>query len=664
MRYIVREEKTASLGKIEERFDQAGYVTNLTDVQLAGLGKKSECIEMDHLYALLSDEEKEQGLLLAVSYIKDKPVMLAYFGGADDKQQLAHYLYRVNSGKWERQQLMDTPSLIVKCETEATFPASDYLRTIATLHELANALQRKLVIWGNVQSVLPYYRRNTLTAEIVNGYMKRYKSLYLLPSTFEERAEKREHGIASFWQTRQLENMMSKWLGEWQKASDIGQKNRGNLLVDQDQLMVPVSMLQEEQPIKKIDHFYTGEQTWVGILTEDHGHYQKASLLDKAHKMRLVGVWEQDDGKKGNYITGSQLTKVQGENESLDHLLELVGGKEMGLATSAQFIVGKIKKAEHDKEGVRWEDLKETAEKLMRLAEENKRFLILIIPYEGYLIPCSGYKEWLEELAKKKGCLVVVPAGDRGDKGQTLCFQGEAMKAPISLRIKKPTTVVGELMLRHCELGNFYLISPKGEKRLLTRTGKQTRGELILWSEEKAERETGENVLCLTMENIEKGKWQLQMTIGDKGLGSGKLILQTPAKNALWLCGGNGEGTLNQADQKGMVSVGCFSEEEQLLYGYSGRGEQGEHPTFVVSDRFLKSGRWESTLSAAGFTAGMLACLVSKWQQEGRVISEGLLKRSLLWELMRMQKANYPDSGQGYGILTVNGVTRLLGKEG
>ena len=669
MQYIVKEKMIASLGKIQDVFEPAYYVVALTDEQLAKGGIDGDQIEMDHAYEILSDEEKRQGLLAALSCIKNEPVLFAYFSNTREKQQPAHYVYKINRRKWERLKLLDTSSLLVSCEAEDTFLASDYLRTVATLHELADTLNRKLVIWGNVQSELPYYRRNALTEDMVSYYINKYKSLYLLPTTFDETLQRRGHNMASFWQMSELEKIIRSWLGDSKIAYDLGQKSRGSLFFDQCQLMVPISTLQEEQQTKEINSFYTGEQVWVGILTEEHGHYQKASLLDRNNKMRVVGVWQQDSGEKGHYITGSELTKVKGENASLDHLLEMIGGKGMGLATSTQFIIGKMKRAREDKEGVRWEDLKEAAEKLMRLAQENKRFLILVIPYEGYLIPCSEYNEWLEDFAKKTGRLVIIPAGDRGDKGQSLSFEGEAITRPVSLMIKKPTTVVGEIMLRHSELGDFYLISPEGRKILLTKSGRQTVGEITLYVEEKDELKTGEKPLCWTMENLEKGKWQLQMTIADKGLASGKMILQTPVKNAIRLCGAKGEGTLAQADQKGIISVGCFCEEQQVLYGFSGRGDRRHYPTLVVSDGFLKNGRWESTLSATGFFTGMIACLVQKWQQEGRVVSEGTLKKCLLWELIRMQDSlypdiNYPDSGQGYGILTVHGVTRLLGKEG
>jgi len=427
--------------------------------------------------------------------------------------------------------------------------------------------------------------------------------------------------------------------------------------------MVPVSMLREEQQIKKVKGHYSGQKTWIGVLTQEHGHYQKASLLDEKNKMRVVGIWEQDQEAAGHYITGNDLMKVKGENTSLDHLLDLIGGKEMGLATSTQFVIGKMKKASSNEEGIRWENLKEAAEKLMRLAQANKRFLILIIPYGGYLLPCTGYKEWLKNFAKGPGRLVIIPAGDRGDKRHSLCLEGEAINWPINLVIKKPATIVGQIMLRYCEIGDFYLISPKGEKILLSKSKEQTLSEVKLYVEEKNEEETGEKPVYWTMENLEKGKWQLQMVIADKGLASGTMILQTPVKNAVWICEAKGKGTLMQADQRGIVSVGCFCDKEQILYGYSGRGDEAHWPTLVISDAFLDLGRWESTLSATGFFAGLVACLIEKWQKEERVISEAVLKKCLLWELMRIPDKKYPDSGQGYGILNVDSMTRLLGEE-
>ena len=184
MQYIVKGKIAGSMKEMKRSFDELGGIVELSDEALKQYLAVGYEMEMDHTYEILKEglELFKQSIMAQDFY--DLPIVIAYFDEESSDFDEEQYIYHINSSKWEKRVSKKTSCMIVKCKGNQSFFASDYLFAISQLHEFAAKQKRRLVIWGNIQSRWPYYRRDTITNDLISAYIKKYKSLFKFVAFF------------------------------------------------------------------------------------------------------------------------------------------------------------------------------------------------------------------------------------------------------------------------------------------------------------------------------------------------------------------------------------------------------------------------------------------------------------------------------------------------
>ena len=159
--------------KIKQGFKEFGSILELTDEELENTKEKVPAIEPDYELTL------GQILFKNIEELKHLPIMVATIGNRIDSPEVS-YDYDLSSYTWEEKNIEGQQIPWVCCYSKSNgIYASDYLIGIDKLHQLAQQLERTLVIIGHVESQLPYFRYHSLTQKIVNQYLEMHKSIYI-----------------------------------------------------------------------------------------------------------------------------------------------------------------------------------------------------------------------------------------------------------------------------------------------------------------------------------------------------------------------------------------------------------------------------------------------------------------------------------------------------
>lgn len=178
--------------KVQERFGTKGMIGEIADEDITKVKNEMIGIEPDHKLKLgkidISDLEE----------LIQKTIIFVTIGEKINTPQISYY-YEIDTKGWEETaQCCKMPALWICCYSQQNkINASDYLKCIDNLHELAKGLKNPLIILGHVTSELPYFNQNSLTESIVNGYLEEYNSLYFLNAT------------SSY---RKLKNLILEWI--------------------------------------------------------------------------------------------------------------------------------------------------------------------------------------------------------------------------------------------------------------------------------------------------------------------------------------------------------------------------------------------------------------------------------------------------------------------
>lgn len=108
------------------------------------------------------------------------PVLLATLGAYIESDKVSHY-YDISEARWRTNLISraEVPWICCYSYREWT-PVSYYLNCIDSLHQVAKALKLRLVMIGHVESRLPYFQYRSIADKVINQYLQKYESLYLM----------------------------------------------------------------------------------------------------------------------------------------------------------------------------------------------------------------------------------------------------------------------------------------------------------------------------------------------------------------------------------------------------------------------------------------------------------------------------------------------------
>ena len=146
-----------------------------------------KCVEIIDERELINSTEKIQFdysirlgevNLCKIKYSND--ILYATIGNKID-DNVAYY-YDFSKDEWSKSSLCDEDKLpIISCySNEKDIPVSYYLQCIHNLDMLASSLNRRLVIIGNVEPALPYYKDDSLANSIISSYIKNGTTKYYM----------------------------------------------------------------------------------------------------------------------------------------------------------------------------------------------------------------------------------------------------------------------------------------------------------------------------------------------------------------------------------------------------------------------------------------------------------------------------------------------------
>ena len=251
MRYIMANRDDIIISqkvKVQESFGTKGMVVEIEDDDFVKLKHDLTSLEPDYNMILGKVDIKE------LEELAQQTIILATIGERIESKQISYY-YEMSTRSWEETAwCCKLPALWICCYSQQNeMRASDYLKCIDNLHELAKGLKNPLIILGHVTSKLPYFSKGSLTEQLINCYLEEYNSLYLLWETDNRKKGKVYYTNAS---CRKLKKVMLKWLGcseanlEEDKSGEscqtLYQDNFYNQIPQNEMIYIPLNPLDEK----------------------------------------------------------------------------------------------------------------------------------------------------------------------------------------------------------------------------------------------------------------------------------------------------------------------------------------------------------------------------------------------------------------------------------
>ncbi len=251
MRYIMANRDDIIISqkvKVQESFGTKGMVVEIEDDDFVKLKYDLTSLEPDYNMILGKVDIKE------LEELAQQTIILATIGERIESKQISYY-YEMRTRSWEETAwCCKLPALWICCYSQQNeMRASDYLKCIDNLHELAKGLKNPLIILGHVTSKLPYFSKGSLTEQLINCYLEEYNSLYLLWETDNRKKGKVYYTNAS---CRKLKKVMLKWLGcseanlEEDKSGEscqtLYQDNFYNQISQNEMIYIPLNPLDEK----------------------------------------------------------------------------------------------------------------------------------------------------------------------------------------------------------------------------------------------------------------------------------------------------------------------------------------------------------------------------------------------------------------------------------
>lgn len=455
---------------------------------------------------------------------------------------------------------------------------------------------------------------------------------------------------------------------------------------------------------------YKGRGVYIGIVTEEGIDCTHPCLKKQDGTTRISNYWIQEEGEQGkNYRIDDlnaglnnpevipELSWINTDNDSTTLLIEAGGRGEAyeSIALEAEFLVAQIQKAPValqniyggivSQKAVLMADVLIATQQLIEKARLDHKPLVLIIPYQTNLSAHDGtgfYESILNELGKQPGCTIIVPVGEEGNK-QHHHVLGRDLLDQQSIRIKadKDTTyLVGELYFKQIpkrlfnERIEIYKAFHKEQSIPLYESGIYPLEDSTIYTTGLVDDDrNGMRVIRFAIRNMHQGEWYI------KGLPKRtyqnaqiNLYLAGEALNPNVRCiDASPFGTLgSNAALEAILSVGGYDEKSSVGLISCGKGAEADdraQPFCLLRGKEKYPGiieNWysiEGSMVSAALMAGVVALLYERgiYEEEIPYANTLRMKQWLLDSLKIELDTIYPNATQGYGIFSLDALTRL-----
>lgn len=455
---------------------------------------------------------------------------------------------------------------------------------------------------------------------------------------------------------------------------------------------------------------YQGRGIYIGLITVDAVDYTSPLLRDANGRTRIACIWEQEEAGVGTYYFNEQINSVLDnldtgvdiplpEGDSMSTMMLAISGGNStannyrGVASEAEFIVARIKPASDAIQeifggvpsayGVTMPDVLIGATRLINFANEERKPLVLCVPFNGNVDPHDGsftMNQMLSFMAQRTGLTIVIPAGEEADKQHHYAISGPQGATNIfNIRVdKEEQNVVGIMCERFINTLQAFLYPPPSvasEPIDIKRPGITRINQTTIYSSgERFNFSNGAQEILFRIHNPEVGGWRIEARLETSAI----------SKMDIWLAQQelNPYTTIRPSDpfvtvgstaaSPALMSVGGYDKNSMVVLRSSGRGYTWDNrvdPLFVTHAASIvapcRIGELISisgTLPAASIVCGVIAALYSKFLEEQVFpMPNTLIMNSLiLGSTEQFPNVEYPNPSQGYGIFNIEVLRQLL----
>lgn len=663
--------------------------------------------------------------------------LVAYIGKVDSQKNYKNY-YDIHKNKFIGER--DEKLCIMASTSDGYINSVEYIGCITDL--ICDAMQqgKKLKIFSNIESVEKAYRKTSLMEKTakklikqVDGkiiYSNRQGSLY--DDIFYEQIPDEEDIYVPVATTSTISPQEYEALG-FEYITNIrvysilrGKKKQFNQAIEQlydnvlpqyrSQILFPAPLIKEPVNLNNNGGFepskeYKGKGVYIGVLGIDGIDYMGSMLRDQDGKTRLAYVWEQIAGGEGKDYTQDEIQTAINKNEKLsiypskgEYLSTTILGMAAGLITSpiryeglgidSELVVAKIKKApdtiqkiyvgDSTPEAVLLEDLLIGMTQLIEFANENRKPLVICLPYGSNISSHDGRKileSRIGNFAVQAGISIITMTGEEADKGHHGSVQiNSASESRLDILVQRGgQKIVGTIWINPVYKLEVDLYSPLGDKiyDLTQRTIYGYEGERVISNGEWIRYDNGLRQIFFSMENLEKGKWQLVF----RGKEEGQIyddqvdvwITQEAINKYITLSPANVFTTITcLGNIENLICVGDYDQATYNVQKASGRGftlNKIIKPTLIASGKRVAAMVGENEVAAVTGSiasmakmAGVAAAIYSKFiQSNERWFPNSLVMGSIMVSyLTRIETITYPNPSQGNGIFNQQSLEKIL----
>lgn len=338
-------------------------VLEISDEDIADVKNQVECIEPDFEIKIHDIDWNDLGEL------KNEKVLVATIGQEFISPDM-QYTYNIQEKQWIMQNKIHSKGIWIHCYSPTkSICASQLLITLNKLCLLRQLLGRFLVIIGDLESVLPYFSKNSLTQKVIDTYLESRQSFMLRSDSHSARYHQqkiKERLIAS------AGNRVSYSL---KKSNPLYNNIFYDQIPENQKIYLPINLLKstytidnyerlgihvisigsrytffyskkqiidmnkdilinnvypnyenpiltkapiQKGPVGEDQHNhnmdtnvqFTGKDVLIGLITESGLDYMNPELQDVNGKTRIFNYWIQTDGDSGIEYTEEQINEA------------------------------------------------------------------------------------------------------------------------------------------------------------------------------------------------------------------------------------------------------------------------------------------------------------------------------------------------------------------
>ncbi|MHC1750330.1 MAG: hypothetical protein AB9856_18835 [Cellulosilyticaceae bacterium] len=448
----------------------------------------------------------------------------------------------------------------------------------------------------------------------------------------------------------------------------------------------------------------TGKGIYIGVVGVEGIDYNNKLFQTEDGKTRVAYLWEQQTVGEGNAYFQEDINAAIAKGDTQDApyntmLLGIAGGKledenaqYIGIAPDSEILVAKVNPAPAGIQKVYSGNYSETAilledfiigmEKLIAFADSMKKPIVLLLPYGTNLSSHDGSlirENLIDFYGRQSGVTLITPSGEEADKNhhQTVTWK-EKKDAFVEINVtqEKQNVILTIWSQFPDEIeASIYPMDKKDLSIPLQTSRKVDLAEGTFWVRGSTVRmENGCQEILVRLENLKVGKYQMVLT--PIFINKGRVdiwLTQSPLNRFVTLSPSSPFVTVpSLGNINSIMCAGTYENRGVTIYRSSGRGYTWDNqitPLLVTRgvDVIAPSNNngWNiitGTAVSAAILVGVIALNYQKSVELGKQsLPNGLVMANMLAkQLLRIDTVEYPNPSQGYGILDLGVLEKLL----